>query len=319
MNKQITVKGNKLFSLQRLKMFFYQYYKNKGIFIMFLIPLIFYIIFKYGPMYGILIAFKDFRFTEGILGSPWIGLEHFEYLFAVPSFWQVLRNTLLISLYKLIFGFPAPIALAILINEVGHKYFKKTVQSISYLPHFLSWVILGGIFLQILSPSTGIINEIIKFFGFKPVYFLADPKWFRSVVVVTKIWQGLGWGTIVYLASLSAIDPNLYEAAEVDGANRFQKMFHITLPSLVPVITIMLILHIGKLITDDFTQILNLLVSPTVYEVGDVLQTFIYRTGLMNMQFSFAAAVGLFRNIVAFILVIGANTIARKTNEYALW
>lgn len=297
---------------------FSSYLKHKHLVLMFLPALAYYLLFHYGPLYGIQIAFKNYRFLDGIWGSPWVGLRYFRDLLSMGSFREVFRNTILISLYNTVFGFPAPIILALLLNEIRHRYFKKTVQTISYLPHFISWVILGGLFVQFLSPSVGPINLILKHLGFEPIYFLADENWFRSVLVSTNIWKGVGWGTIIYLATISGINPELYEAAVVDGANRFRQIIHITLPSMAPVITIMLIFSVGAIIKDNFNQVFNLY-NPSVYSVGDVISTYTYRRGLVNMEYSFATAVGLFKNIIAFILVLSTNAITKRINEYGIW
>lgn len=285
---------------------------------MFMPAVVFYIMFCYVPMYGILIAFKDYSFTLGIWKSPWLGFEVFERIFESASFWEVFRNTIIISLYKLISGFPAPIIFAILLNEVKQNRFKKTVQTISYLPHFLSWVILGGVFIQILSPSTGAINKILNSLGLESIYFLGDVKYFRSVLVVTNIWKSFGWGSIIYLAALSGINSEMYEAAIVDGANKFQQITKITLPSLIPVMTIMFIFAVGGLINDDFDQIFNLY-NEAVYSVGDVLSTYNYRVGLISNDYSYSTAVGLFKNLIAIVLIVGTNALARKYNDYGLW
>jgi putative aldouronate transport system permease protein len=269
-------------------------------------------------MYGIQIAFKSYFFLQGIWRSPWVGFENFALLFSQPSFWQVLRNTILISLLKLLFNYPAPIMLALLINELPFGRFKKMTQTITYLPHFISWVVLGGLFLQLLSPSIGPVNIVIKALGLRPVFFLADPTWFRGVLVVTAMWKEIGWSSIIYLAAIASINPELYEAAIVDGASRFRRAISITLPSLTPVITVLLIFALQGIIGDDFDQIFNLY-NPSVYQVGDVLSTFVYRMGLLNMQYSYATAVGLFRNIIAFAILIGANAAAKRINEYGIW
>jgi len=286
--------------------------------VLFIPGIAYFVIFKYVPIYGLQIAFKDYNFFEGIWKSPWVGFAVFKELFATPSFWEVFVNTIVLSTLQFVFGFPAPIIFALLLNEVTALGPKKIFQTISYLPHFVSWVILGGIFMQFLSPSIGPINLAIKALGGKPIYFLANPRWFRQVLVVTDIWKGIGWGSIVYLASLSSIDPELYEAAEMDGAGRWRKMAHITIPCLYPIITIMLILAIGKLVNDNFDQVYNLY-NPAVYSVGDVLSTYIYRKGLADMQYSSATAVGLFKNLISFALVIGANQVAKGINEYGIW
>ncbi len=295
-----------------------QYWKNRYLVLLFIPAIIFYALFAYGPLYGIQIAFKDFIFTRGIWDSPWVGLKHFERLFNLGSFWEVFGNTLIISAYKFIFGFPAPIILALMLNEVSQKRFKKAVQTISYLPHFLSWVVLGGLFMQFLSPSIGPINIFLKSLGIEPIYFLADTKWFRSVLVITSIWKGMGWSSIIYLAALSGVDPTLYEAATMDGVTRLQRIWYITLPSITPVITIQLIFAVQGLVADDFDQVYNLY-SPAVYSVGDVLGTYVYRLGMIDMEYSFSTAVGLFRNIISFIFIILANSIAKRVNDYGLW
>jgi putative aldouronate transport system permease protein len=250
--------------------------------------------------------------------SPWVGFVNFQQLFEMGSFREVFRNTIIISSLKLIFGFPAPIILAILLNEIRADRLKKTVQTISYLPHFVSWVILGGLFIQFFSPSTGPINIILKNMGLKPIYFLASKVWFRPILVITSIWKGVGWGSIIYLASLAGIDPQLYEAADIDGAGRFRKMKNITLPSLVPVITIMLIFSAGNLVKDDFDQIFNMY-NTSVYSVADVLSTYTYRVGLIDMRYSFSTAVGLFTNVISFMLIVITNSITKRVNEYGLW
>ncbi|WP_409346354.1 ABC transporter permease [Paenibacillus sp. MBLB4367] len=316
-SKTLPGRGNPIGN-SRLIRSFRGYWKYKYLTLLFLPAAVYYFIFHYMPIYGILIAFKNYKFSQGILGSAWVGFDHFRELFALGSFWQVFRNTLIISFFKLIFGFPAPIVFALLLNEIRVAFFKKTVQTISYFPHFLSWVVLGGLAIQFLSPSIGPINIVLQALGFKPIYFLGSPEWFRSVLVITDIWKELGWGTIVYLAAITGVNPELHEAATVDGANRYHRIRYVTLPAMAPVITIMLIFAIGRLINDDFDQVFNLY-NAAVMEVGDVLSTYTYRVGLVNMQYSFSTAVGLFKNIIAFALVLGANALAKKFNEYGLW
>ncbi len=296
----------------------YQYAKNKYLFALLIPGLLYYALFHYGPLYGLQIAFKNYVFSLGIWGSHWVGLENFRDMFVMRSFREVFRNTLLISFYKLVTGFPAPIFFAILLNELMNRPYRKVVQTISYLPHFISWVVLGGLFVQFLSPTTGPINILLKAMGIKPIYFLGSARWFRSVLVLTSIWKGIGWGSIVYLAALSNVDPQLHEAAIIDGANRFQSIMHVTIPALTPVITIMLILATGSLVSDDFDQIFNLY-NPAVYKVADVLGTYTYRVGLVEFKYSFSTAVGLFRNVLSFSLVALTNVIAKRINEYGLW
>lgn len=292
--------------------------KHRGLLLMLVPALVYYVVFHYVPMYGAQIAFRDYAFLKGIWGSPWVGWENFRLVFGAPSFWEVFRNTLVISLMKLVVAFPAPIVFAILLNELNPGRFKKTVQTISYLPHFLSWVVLGGVFIQVLSPSIGPINILLRALGMRPIFFLGDPDWFRPTLVVTHVWQTIGWGSIVYLASIAGINPELYEASTMDGANRFQNMVYITLPGLAPVITIMFIFAVGRIINDDFDQVFNLY-NPAVYGVGDVISTYVYRRGLEGLQFSFATAVGLFRNVLGFCLLILTNFLARRLSEYGLW
>jgi putative aldouronate transport system permease protein len=236
----------------------------------------------------------------------------------MASFREVFFNTLIISTYKLIVGFPMPILFALLLSELKGLRFKKTVQTISYLPHFVSWVVLGGIFLQLLSPSNGPVNGLLKALGLNTVYFLGDPKYFRMTLVISSIWKGVGWGSIVYLAAITGVDSELYEAAALDGANRPQMMWRITIPSIMPVITIMFIFAVGGIVSDDFDQIFNLYNS-AVYRVGDVISTYTYRRGLQGMEYGFAAAVGLFQNVLGFILILVTNKLAAKFGDYGLW
>lgn len=297
---------------------FKKYWKYRYLMVLFFPAIVYFIVFKYIPMGGLVLAFKNFQIKQGIWNSPWCGLENFKVLFASPAFWQSFRNTLIISSYKLIFGFPAPILFALLLNEIRQNKVKKIIQTISYLPHFLSWVVLGGIFMQFLSPSSGPFNLLLKSLGLNPIFFLGDPKVFRGTLVGTHIWQSIGWGSIVYIAALSGVDMSMYEAADLDGASRFQKMRYITLPSIAPVITIMLILAVGKIVTDDFDQIYNLY-NAGVYSVSEVMGTYIYKRGIGGMQYEVATAMGLFQNGIAFIMVAATNQISKRINEYGLW
>lgn len=302
----------------KTRRFWLQYWRNRYLFLLFVPALIYYLVFCYGPLLGVQIAFKDYQFRKGILGSPWAGFKHFQALFSIRSFKEVFGNTLTISLLKLVFTFPTPILFAVLLSELRGTKFKKTVQTISYLPHFLSWVVLGGVFMQLLSPTTGPINGLLKQLGVPPVNFLTNVKWFRPVLVATSMWKGFGWGSIVYLAAISGVDPELYEAAEIDGAGRVRKILSITLPSIIPVVTIMFIFAIGGIVNDDFDQIFNLY-NPSVYKVGDVLSTYTYRVGLVDMRYDFSTAVGLFKNVLAFALIVTTNAITKRINEYGLW
>lgn len=266
-------------------------------------------------MYGVLIAFKDYKFRDGILGSKWVGLKHFKEMFRGQSFTTVFKNTIVLSTLKLLVGFPAPIILALLLNELRSQKFKKMVQTISYLPHFLSWVILSGIIIQLLSPSIGPIAHIRKSLGLEPIFYMADTRWIRHILIISSLWKNVGWGTIVYLAGISNVDPELYEAATVDGAGRFKKAIHITLPALVPIITFIFIMSVGSIIQDDFDQIMNLANNPAVQQVTEVISTYTYKMGLVKMQYSYSTAVGLFKNIIAIALVLTTNMITKKISD----
>ncbi|MBD2845022.1 sugar ABC transporter permease [Paenibacillus sp. IB182496] len=292
-----------------------QYKKCKYLLVM-LIPLfLYYLIFEYGPLYGVQIAFKDYQIRAGIWESPWAGIKHFDYMFtASPEFYRILWNTVVISFYHLIFGFPAPILLALLFNELRIGWFKKLSQTISYLPHFLSWVVLGGLLITILSPTTGAVNAVLEWLGFAPIYFLGDPDYFRFTLVVSSIWKEIGWGTIIYLAALTGIDPHLYEAARMDGAGRWKQTLHITLPGIMHVIAILFIFRTGQVLNAGFDQIFNLY-NPAVYSVADILDTYVYRVGLTQLQYSFTTAVGLFKNVIAFSLVLLTNYVVKKLGQ----
>lgn len=292
-------------------------FKYRQLYMMMVPGIILVFIFKYIPMGGLAIAFKDFYPSLGFSGSEWVGLHHFRQLFDSPDFWNVFRNTLLISFYKLVFAFPVPILLALLLNEVKNRYFKRGVQTVLYLPHFLSWVVFGGIVINVLS-IRGPVNFIIQALGFDPVMFMTSRGWFRAVLVGSNIIKASGWGTVVYLAALSGIDPALYEAAVVDGANRFRKIIHITLPALTGVIVTLFILRLGQILNVGFQQIL-VLYNPAVYDVADIFETFVYRVGLTEGQFSFATAVGIFKGIVGVIMVTAANRFSKKLGEAGIW
>ncbi|PZM66281.1 sugar ABC transporter permease [Paenibacillus dendritiformis] len=294
------------------------YWKNRYLFYMLFPCLLFFFIFKYLPMYGIILAFKDYRIVDGIFGSPWCGLDNFRELFSGRDFPRAFRNTIILSVYKLIFGFPAPVILAILLNELRVILFKKFVQTLSYLPHFLSWVVLAGVFMEIFSPTRGVVNYLLTSLGLEPIFFFGDQNWFRTLLVSTEVWKSVGWGSIIYLAALSNVDPSLYEAAVVDGARRWHQMIHITLPSLLPVITIMFIFAVGGIISDDFDQIFNFY-NEAVYEVGDVLSTYTYRLGIKEMEYGLATASGLFTTVIAFVLILLTNFIVKRFSDYGIW
>ena len=292
--------------------------RMRELYLLFLIPLALLAIFRYVPMVGVMIAFKDYSARAGILGSSWNDFEHFRFLFSTPQFPELILNTFRISLLKFAFGFPAPIAFALILNELTNRRYKRVVQSISYLPHFLSWVVLGAVFKVLLSVERGPINAVIEALGAAPVYFLAEPDWFLFSVVITHIWKSIGWGSIIFLASITSVDPGLYDAADVDGANRLQKVMHVTLPAMVPVIVIMLILTVRDLNQAGFDQIYNLY-NTLVFSVADIFETYVYRVGLVDRQYDFGTAVHLFQNVVGAMFVLIANTLARRYSEYALW
>ena len=280
--------------------------------------IVYYIIFKYIPMYGIVISFKDFNFKKGILGSDWVGLKHFRYMFGLNDFYRVFLNSLYLSALRIVFQFPIPIILALLLNECQNDKFKKFTQTSIYLPHFLSWAVIGGIMVNFLSPTWGVVNAIIKELGFEPIFFLGDPKYFRTVVVVSSIWKEAGWGTIIYLAAISGIDPEQYESATVDGANRWQRLIHITLPNLKSTIVILLILRMGSIMSNGFEQIFTLQNQQNL-SVSQVFETYTYRIGLLGGRFSFATTVGLFTSVISLIFLTTANLIARKLDETSIF
>jgi putative aldouronate transport system permease protein len=273
-------------------------------------------------MYGVIIAFKNYEPIAGFWGiitAPWVGLRNFERFFSSIYFGRLLRNTLLISTYRLVFSFPAPIILAILINEINGRYFKRIVQTITYMPHFFSWVIVAGLMIVLLSPTSGPVAMIVKNMGMSPIIFLSDPRFFRSLIVISEIWKSVGFGTIIYLAAITGIDQEIYEAATIDGASRLQKIFRITLPQLLmSIVSIMFILAVGRILDENFEQIFNLY-NPSVYEVGDVFETYVYRTGIVNAQYSYSAAVGVFKSVISLILVYMSNKIARLLGNEGLW
>ena len=293
--------------------------RNRYIYLMALPVLVYYLLFHYQPMYGAIIAFKDFTPAKGILGSPWAGLKHFRTFFTGPYAFRLIRNTFLISFYELIFGFPAPLLLAILMNEVMAPRYKRVIQTLSYLPHFISLVVICAL-IKNFTASTGLVNDIIALLfgeGARST-LLQDPSNFRTVYVVSGIWQGVGWGSIIYLAAISKIDQQLYEAAIIDGAGRFARMLHVTLPGILPTIIIMLILRMGSLMSVGFEKVF-LLYNSGIYETADVISTYVYRRGIIDTDWSFSAAVGLFNSVVNFILVVAANFISGKVSETSLW
>ena len=291
--------------------------RNKSIYIMAIPVLLFYLVFCYMPMYGAIIAFKDFKPSLGIMGSEFVGFKHFINLFTSPSFFQVFKNTLRISLSLLIFGFPAPIILALLLNELRSSKFAKVVQNFTYMPHFISLVVICGL-IRTFTLDTGIIPYIMSWFGLERVSLLNYPQYFTTVFVASDIWQTIGWNSIIYLAALTGVDSQLYEAAMIDGANRWKQTIHVTIPSIMPTIIIMLILKIGQVLNVGFEKII-LLYSDTTMSVADVLSSYTYRKGLIDLSWSFSSAVGLFNSVINFIFLLITNYISRRVGEVSLW
>ena len=283
-----------------------------------ILPLLaYYIIFRYVPMYGVIISFKDYKLLQGINGSPWAGFKHFRDFFGSVYFTRLLKNTIVISMESLIFGFPVPIILALLLNEITCEPFKKAVQTAVYLPHFVSIIVLCGM-VRAFTASDGVINDLLVLFGVERRTMLLVPSLFRPIYIIEGIWQDAGWGSIIYLAALSGVDVQLYEAARIDGAGRFKQMWHITLPGIMPTIVIMLILRIGRIMDVGYEKII-LLYNEVIYETADVISTYVYRKGLLNGEYDFSTAVGLFNSVVNLILLVSANAFSRKLNDTSLW
>ncbi|GBF77181.1 protein lplB [Paenibacillus sp. 598K] len=284
-----------------------------------LVPgILFLLLFKYTPMYGIIIAFKDFNIFAGFADSPWVGGKHFAKLFTSPDFAIVLRNTIIISLLKIVILFPLPIIIALMLNELRKMVFKRTVQTIIYLPHFLSWVIVAGLFIDLLSTDGGLVNKLLNSLGLQQISFFLDNSVFRSVLITSAGWKETGWSTIVYLAAFSMIDPSLYEAAKMDGASKLRQLWHVTLPGIAPIIVLMFILRLGNILEAGTEQIL-VMYNPVVYKVSDVIGTYVYRMGLGNQDYSFTTAVGMFEAVISFTLVIVGNSLSRKYLQRGIW
>lgn len=284
------------------------------------IPMIlFFVVFADVPMVGLLLAFVDYKPALGITGSPFVGLENFVKVFQNPFFPRLMRNTFLIGLYTLLWSFPIPIIFALAVNEIRSRRVQKVVQTISYMPYFISIVVIVGLLSNFLSPTTGIVNEIyMRITGNDPISFMTEPKYFRTLYVASNVWQTFGWNSIIYLAALAGVDMTLYESAKVDGANRFRQMLHITLPSIMPTVVIMLILNMGNVMSVGFEKII-LMYSPSTYEVADVISTYTYRRGIVQSDYSFGTAIGLFNSVINVIFIVGANWFSRKFSDTSLW
>lgn len=289
-----------------------------AIYTMILPGLIYFLTFKYIPLTGSIIAFQDYNIFNGIFKSPFVGWKHFENLFMYPEFFEVLRNTLLISLYQLVFGFPAPIILALLLNEVRKLAFKRISQTVLYLPHFMSWVIVGGMVINFLSPTIGMFNHFLEWLGFERIFFMQENQYIRTIIVSSGIWKEVGWNMIIYLAALAGINPEYYEAAEVDGAGKLRQAISITLPALLPTIMVLLLLRIGHILDLGFEQIYMLL-NPLLWDNGEVFDTYIYRVGLLGGQYSYTTAIDMFKAVVGFILLMGANQLSKRTTGNSLY
>lgn len=278
---------------------------------------IFFVIFNYVPMYGVQIAFKDFVASHGILGSKWVGLKHFERFFNSFYFWRLLRNTLMLGLYQIVL-FPLPIILALSINEVKNRLFKRFTQTLTYAPHFVSMVVVVGMLFAFLDPRTGLVNEALGLIGVEPIQFMQDPGWFRHLYIWSGVWQSLGWGTIIFLAALAGVSPELHDAAQVDGAGRLQRILHVNLPAIMPTVVVLFILEFGHFMSVGFEKVL-LMNNSQNSSTSDVIQTFVYQSGLMDGQYSYAAAIGLFDSVINIALLITVNYISRRYTESSLW
>ena len=307
----VKVKKNRTSILKLIK-------RDKAYLLMVTLPFLYYVIFNYFPMYGIIIAFKDFSIGKGYLGSEWVGFKWFLQFFNSPYFWRLIKNTLAISALNIVFGFPAPIILALFFNEMKSRRYKKIVQTISYLPHFISTVIVVGMLYNFFSVNGGLVNEVLRKLNKTPINFINSSVWFRPLFVGSGIWQGMGFGTIIYLAAIAGIDQALYDSASVDGCSRFMKNIYITIPSIMPTIIILLILNLGRMLSVGFEKII-LMYSPAIYDVSDVISTYVYRQGILNGEFSFSTAIGLFNSVVNLAFLVVFNYIARKVSEVSLW
>lgn len=290
---------------------------NRTLYLMILPVLAYYLIFRYKPMYGAVIAFKDYLPMKGIMGSPWVGFKHFQDFFQQYYFWRILKNTLVISGASIIFGFPAPVILALLINELRSRAFSRTVQTISYMPHFISLVVICGLIRDFIQDD-GVISVFLSNFGIEKVSMLIKPELFVPIYVISDIWQNIGWGSIIYLAALSGVDQEQYEAATIDGAGKWKQLLHVTLPGIMNTIVIMLILRLGGIMNVGFEKII-LLYNPAIYDTADVISSFVYRKGILGFNWSFSTAVGLFNSVINFIFLTGANCISKKVNSTGIW
>lgn len=291
--------------------------QSKWLYLMFLLPFVYFIVFKYGAMAWLVIAFENFNAFKGVFASDWVGLKWFKTFVSDPYFWNIVKNTIVLNLWMLVFCFPAPILLALMINEVKNKWFQKFTQTVSYLPYFLSTVVVCGFITNIVA-SDGLVNQILNMLGLEKISFLMEPQWFRPIYVISELWQNCGWGSIIYLAALAGVDQQLYEAAAIDGANKWRQLWHISIPGIASVISIQFLLTVGRLLTVGYEKII-LLYNGATYETADVISTYVYRRGLIEANYSYGAAVSIFQAVIALILVITANRAARKIGQTSLW
>ena len=294
-------------------------YRNRYLYLLILPSLVFFLVFSYAPMYGIILAFKKFRYDTGISHSPWVGLENFRTILHTRDFWRAMRNTVIISAGKIVFVFPIPIIMALFLNELKNDRFKRVTQLVLYLPHFLSWIVIAGLIFNLFSVTNGVVSKVlVGVFDIDPIRVIGNPKFFRPLIYLSDIWKDAGWGTIIYLAALSGVDPNLYEAAEIDGAGRFQKIFFITIPSLSFAIAVTFILQIGNMMNAGFDQIFNLY-DPSVYNVGDIVDTYVYRIGIQNARFEQSTAIGLFKAVINAGMLLLANWGTKRMGQEGLY
>ena len=292
-------------------------WEHRQLYLLLLPAVVYFLLYSYAPFWGLQIAFKQFQVFRGIWASPWVGFQHFQDLFGSLAFYQVLRNTILLSVYRIVFGFPVPIAFALLLNEVRVAWFKRSIQTVTYFPHFLSWVVFAGIIYNVMGPA-GMIDALLKDIGLPSVNFLTDPRLFKGMLVGTGIVKDFGFSAIIYLAALGGIDPQLYEAAMVDGAGKLRQTWHVTLPGLRPIMAVVLVLSIASLMDAGFDQVFNMY-NGAVLQVGDIIDTYVYRVGLLDAQYEFATAVGIFKGVVGLILVVSANYALRRFGERSIW
>lgn len=296
-----------------------RYLDRKKYLYLLLVPcVVYFFVFNYIPMYGIIIAFKDFNFAKGIIHSPWVGFEHFKYMFGLSDFYQVFWNSFYLGILRLVFTFPFPILLALLLNEIRQVAYQRLTQTIIYLPHFISWVVIGGILVNFLSPSWGLVNIFLKQFGIEPIFFLADPDYFRPIVVLSSIWKEAGWGSIIFLAAITGINSELYEAASIDGASRLQRIWNVTVPGIKSTIMVLFILRLGHIMGNGFEQIF-VLQNPMNLSVSEVFETYSYRVGLLGSRFSFGTTVGLFTSVIGLIFLMMGDRLAKLMKEDGIW